>query len=160
MKDLYLLRHAQADMGFDQNDIDRPLTDHGYAQAKNIAPHLKNIDVALCSNAMRTRETLETIIKNGTKPKDVVFTNDLYNADTQTLLDALYTVDGDNVLIVAHNPGIHLTAYDLMEQANTRKHDLVLSMYPPCSLTILECPIDDWQFIEKKKNKLIDFITV
>ncbi len=160
MKTLYLLRHAQSDMGFNQKDFDRPLTEHGYAQAKEIAKYFSDIDMALSSSAVRTRETLETIIEVGTTPNKIKFTHDLYNAEAQTIFEEIGRINAQSLLIVAHNPGIHLTAYDLMEPENSSKHDMVSSLYPPCSLSIFECPIDDWALIEKKKNRLVDFIKV
>ena len=64
MRDLILLRHAHAESaGIGQDDIDRPLSRQGLAEAEAAGKWLKahNLlpDRILCSNARRTRETLE-----------------------------------------------------------------------------------------------------
>ena len=159
-KYLYILRHAQADMGFNQKDADRPLTAHGYEQAKNITAHLKNIDMALCSSAVRTRETLETAIAHGETPNKIKFTHDLYNASADIILQEIRDVYAQNLLIVAHNPGVHLVAHELTKSDNSPLHDKLSMSYPPCNLTILECDIEDWSTIGKNSNQLLDFITL
>lgn len=160
MKKLYLLRHASADMGWGQKDSDRPLTDFGQSQAQKIAQSIQGIHHVICSNACRTMETLNTIIEYSTKPNKVEFKENLYNANAQTLLEEIQLLEEENVLVVAHNPGIHMLAHDLTKMEATPKHDMLSISYPPCGLTILECGIESWADIEKRQNKLIDFITV
>ena len=160
MRTLYLLRHAQADMSFNKKDSERPLTEHGYKQARQISQYLKEIDFALCSSAVRTRETLETLIEHGETPNKIKFTHDLYNANAEKILEEIRDINAQNLLIVAHNPGIHLAAHDLTKLGETSNHDRLILSYPPCSLTILRCEIDDWSLINKRQNHLMDFITI
>jgi len=160
MRTLYLLRHAESPMSFDKKDSERPLSDHGHAQAREISKHLKEIDFALCSSATRTRETLEAVMGAIEKPKKIKFSDNLYNAPAQVILDEICNVNAENLLVVAHNPGIHIIANELTQKEATPKHEMLSMTYPPCSLTILECDVEDWALIEKRNNKLIDFITV
>jgi len=160
MKLLYLLRHAQADNAFDKKDAERPLTEHGYTQAKKIALHLKDIDMALCSSAVRTRETFETMIQHGETPNKIKFTHDLYNAPADRIFQEISDVNADNLLIVAHNPGIHLIAHELVKPNQSMEYINLSLSYPPCSLTVMRCDIKDWGLLSKKQNELINFITL
>jgi len=157
-KRLYILRHAQAANTLNQADIDRPLSDHGILQAQAVGQHLKEIDMALCSSATRTRETLEEAMKHHGPAKKIKYDDGLYCASTQTLIDAVQDEDADNLLLIAHNPGIFQFSFTMAKDEDTPENARLIGGYPPCSLTILECALMDWGDLTAGQNRIIDFI--
>ncbi|MFT3807955.1 SixA phosphatase family protein [Arenimonas sp.] len=115
MRELILLRHAHAESAAPgQDDIDRPLSRQGQAEAEMAGQWLKkeNLvpDLVLCSPARRTRETLEQVLQ-------VVGYVDqrqearIYEATPGTLVQvADEHRDIGRVLLVGHNPGLEQVA--------------------------------------------------
>lgn len=114
MKDLFLVRHAQAvsdDM--DLKDIDRPLTADGSIDASKIGKLLETEcgtpDEVLASIALRTKETAGRIIEQlGYNPDKINLSEDLYEASTRIMLRVINELDDakEKVVLVAHNPAI------------------------------------------------------
>lgn len=158
MRKLYLLRHAEAPSAFDVDDFHRDLSEHGENQARNVGQYIENIDMVLASSAVRTRRTLETAIADRDPPDKIKLTDDLYNASAEKILTEIKEIDAQNLLIVAHNPGIHQLAFQLARDDGSQIYTSLSQGYPPCSLLILECDINDWSAIELYKNTPIDFL--
>jgi phosphohistidine phosphatase len=107
---LILLRHARAeDPRFGQSDHQRALTATGHAQAASVAQQLAGcgweVELALCSDARRTRETLDAVL--GAMPvRTIRYEPRIY---TDGPLEPLSELSGDGtVLLVGHNPHIEL----------------------------------------------------
>ncbi len=104
-----------------ESDFDRPLTLHGQAQARAVGAHIRdtglNINRIMCSPALRTRETVNGLLAGwqGERP-ELVIVDRLYDADHETLLEVAIE-GGDDVLLVAHNPGVHELAFTLTHDA-------------------------------------------
>jgi len=111
MRELILLRHAHAEAAaVGQDDIDRPLSRQGQAEAEAAGKWLKDNnylpDRVVCSSARRARETLEQVlsvigyIEQRQEPR-------IYEA---TPGDLMSVVDEhkelSRVLLVGHNPGL------------------------------------------------------
>jgi len=115
MRELILLRHAHAEAATaGQDDIDRPLSRQGQAEAEAAGKWLKDNnylpDRVVCSSARRARETLEQVlsvigyIEQRQEPR-------VYNATSGTLMDiADEHKDLSRVLLVGHNPGLEQLA--------------------------------------------------
>lgn len=111
---LYLMRHAKSDWhSAAQADFDRPLNQRGANDAVRIGQWLAAQDLRpqllLASPAQRARQTVLAVAdKLDLRESDVVFDKDLYLADRKTLLKILGTIPAniENVLLVAHNPGL------------------------------------------------------
>jgi len=148
MRKIYLLRHAQAASDFSAPDKERELTDLGKEQAFNVGLFLKtqNIDLVLCSAATRTQQTLEQIRKTGAEFNNIEILENFYNAPAENLLDKIENTN-KNVLVIAHNPGIHQLAFQLSENSDQALVNKLTMGYPPATLSIFE------------GNQLIDFIT-
>ncbi|MDI2090719.1 SixA phosphatase family protein [Commensalibacter oyaizuii] len=159
---LFLLRHGQANKQ-GTTDFERSLTPHGQQQAISQGKLLKNIaskiDVILCSAASRTQETLQFLNLN-TVSSRVTVSKDLYLADTQTLLKYTHHVEqGDTVLIIGHNPGLHQFAYDLLAPTtknNDAQHLLSIS-FPTCALAKIEFSCQYWFEIDFYKGRLSEY---
>lgn len=111
MRELILLRHAHAEQaGLGQEDIDRPLSRQGLAEAeaagKWLQQHHLLPDRIVYSSARRTRETLEEVllvtgfIEQRQEPR-------IYNATPGTLMEiADEHRECPRLMLVGHNPGL------------------------------------------------------
>ncbi len=110
---LLLMRHGKSDwqpLGLD--DFHRPLNQKGPKQSLAIAQELNNlginIDYALVSPALRTRQTFDLLREHLNYDLASSFDLRLYNAGLSDLLEVLK--DQINlcqvILVVAHNPGL------------------------------------------------------
>ena len=111
MRELILLRHAHAEAAAaGQDDIDRPLSRQGQAEAEAAGKWLKTNgylpDRVVCSSARRARETLEQVlsvigyIEQRQEPR-------IYEATPGDLMSvADEHKELSRVLLVGHNPGL------------------------------------------------------
>jgi phosphohistidine phosphatase len=111
MHQLVLLRHAKAMPAGDEADdfarglagtgrIDAPLVAKALAQA-GAAPR-----IAIVSDARRTRETWDLVQPSFPKA-EVRFLRSLYLGAAEALMAEAERTGADNVMVVAHNPGLH-----------------------------------------------------
>ena len=128
MSRVYILRHAQAEPGM--RDHSRSLTQYGQLQTQLMGQWLKlnlhELDLAIVSSARRTQHTFTGL------GLDIEMISDdrAYNAGSSTL-EALIRELGaghEDVMIVAHNPGVS----DLASRAG---YGQVMS---PCECVVLE----------------------
>jgi phosphohistidine phosphatase SixA len=115
MRELILLRHAHAEPAVaGQDDIDRPLSREGLAEAEAAGKWLKEHgylpDRVITSPARRTRETLEQVllalgyVEQLQDPR-------VYEATPGTLMQVADEHRAHaRVLLVGHNPGLEQTA--------------------------------------------------
>jgi len=144
MKELILIRHAQAEQGSATNrDYDRNLSQEGLGEANRageILHHLlKEIPYILASPANRTRQTAECIAaKWGDAAPEVHFSKEIYQGNREQFMDLLTEIPDEhsNALLVAHNPGIHHFVEYLMEEE--------LEQFRPCTVAILHLDIQKW----------------
>lgn len=109
MIQLVLVRHAKsdwADEGLD--DHDRPLNARGRRDAPAMARTVLRAgvrpEVVLASTARRARETAEAFAR--AFDADVTEQPELYLAEPATLLAAARAAGVDEVMVVAHDPGM------------------------------------------------------
>lgn len=137
MHTLFLLRHAQpaniASGG--GTDADRPLTALGKRQAELVGERLKlrGVDLALCSSALRTRQTFE-----GTGldcPVQVMHL--LYHGGAQIMRERISEIEEEvgTLLVIGHAPTVPALASRLSEGADPKTVDEVGRWYPPATLT-------------------------
>jgi len=160
MKRLLILRHAQA-MGTAVGGTDktRKLSPNGIADARALGALMAREglqpDRVLCSAATRTRETLDSVMESleGAKTE---YLDQLYNADFDILLSAIHDApeDAQTVLLVAHNPGIHMLASRLAAEDGSAAVERLLMSYAPATLTVLECDVDAWGAVKPLENKV------
>lgn len=158
MPKLYLLRHAQASSSFDIDDKDRPLTPHGIAQAENLAGHFKGVQKTLCSTARRTQMTAAAIKKAHGNIGAIEYQDDLFNAPAGVILNAIQQCGSENLLVIAHNPGIHLLARSMADKGDKAQLEKLNIFYNPASLSIFDCAVERWADLKPQANELIDFI--
>src|SRR5690348_8323213 len=117
---LYLLRHAKSSWAQPRlDDHERPLNSRGQRAAVLMAEHIASLPVRpaliLCSSALRTRETLATLLDalgNGKHHPKVEIERELYLASPEALLLRLREAPEDcaALLLIGHNPGMHQLA--------------------------------------------------
>lgn len=113
MKTLYALRHGKSSWSDPSlDDFDRPLAPRGVKAAKRIARVLEDVDpppaLALCSTAVRAKQTYETIAAHLDYSIPASFLDELYAASAATLVNALRDIPDDvaSALLIGHNPGL------------------------------------------------------
>ena len=159
MLKLYLLRHAQAAGSYDVDDYQRPLTLHGIQQAQNVATSLPDIKLCICSPALRTKMTLDSLLKAEANIQKTLYSDKIYNGPAGELMAAIQAQgDEENLLLIAHNPGIHQLADTLSTEDESKQREHLRFNYAPATLSVLECPIERWKDIQPHKNTLIDLI--
>lgn len=114
---LVILRHAKADRPESTEDIDRPLTTRGRADAKAagvwLALHGIAPDLVLCSPSTRTRSTWHEVAIGFSDGPIAAYPNvryeaDLYYAGVNAALALLRAVPAEveTVLLIGHDPTV------------------------------------------------------
>ena len=159
MKNLYLIRHAQAitPSNFQLRDFDRPLDNLGINATQEIGNRLADkkvhFELLLTSPAVRTLTTARFIAEKINYPvENIVSLPSLYNASLEMIIEQIQAIDNQyqTVGVVAHNPGI-------TSLANELGHDQLLSM-PTCGVYCIELAINDWQEASHFNSKSVWFI--
>lgn len=156
---LILMRHAKSDWSHGLADHDRPLNARGMAQAPLIGKWLAAKgyvpQVVLCSDATRTRQTLDRAMSEMPTGVQVFHLAALYLADPRAILDQLYRQTAETIAIVGHNPGIGQLAANL---ARTPPDHHRFYDYPTGAVTVLEFDLDDWRGIGAHSGTVVDFV--
>lgn len=163
MKRLFLLRHAKSSWDDPKMaDRDRPLNARGLRDAPRMAAYMRAHgyvpDLALCSPAVRTRETAQALIPViGEFP--ISYPETLYLAEPQTLHRLLAAQEtGEAVLVVGHNPGLATLATQItdFESLDDARH---VHSFPTAALAVFEADAPNWPTAMSTRLKLIDFMT-
>ena len=150
MKTLLLLRHAKAGIG--TPDRDRGLTGRGRRQSAAAGRYLAVEgllpDFVLCSDARRTRETLDGLaLEEGAS---VQFTPDLYDGDVPELLALLRGIEDDGVsrvLVIGHNPTISDAGRHLTREGDPAALSRLGLGMPTSGLAVLKFAAPGWSGI-------------
>ncbi|WP_031072428.1 SixA phosphatase family protein [Streptomyces sp. NRRL S-118] len=119
---IVLLRHAKADWP-QVSDHERPLADRGRMDApvagRRLAETGITFDLALCSTAVRTRETWKLAVHELPQRPRTVYEERLYEASLGDLIALLNETSDDvnDLLVIGHNPGMHALADALAGRA-------------------------------------------
>jgi len=154
LKRLSLLRHAKSSWGApSQDDFDRPLNKRGRAAAPLMGAFIQQNagapDCVLCSAAARTRETLDLLLPPlGANPR-IDYKSGLYLASPADILEHVGAApeDAGHILVIAHNPGLHMLALELADPARSRAGDLrrLAEKFPTAALAHFEFDIAGWR---------------
>ncbi|MFB7900232.1 histidine phosphatase family protein [Streptomyces xiamenensis] len=161
---IVLFRHAKADWP-DVSDHDRPLAERGRKDAPVAGRWLAGTgvtpDLALCSTAVRTRETWKLAVPELPQRPRTVYEDRVYEASLGELI-ALVNETADEVrdlLLIGHNPGLHALADAL---AGESEGDVLSRMnrsgFPTASLAVLAFT-GDWKTVEHGVARLVAFWT-
>lgn len=162
MRRLLLLRHAKSSWDDPSlPDHDRPLAARGHRAADRMAGYLRSnapeVDLVLCSSALRTTETLEHMGR-AFGNAEMVVEDGLYGANVEALLDRLRAVSNgvDGVALIAHNPGVQHLATTLARDGDDL--DRVRTKFPTGALAVLEFD-GAWAELGEGAASLVAFVT-
>lgn len=139
MQRLILMRHAEAERASGSGrDRDRDLSARGRADAalmgRALAAKGVRPDLALVSPAARTRQTWD-LVHDAMGDVQVREDEPLYNGSADTLRRHIEAVEDEAgcLLVVAHNPGVHLLAveYLIESAASPSVLDRMSGGFPP-----------------------------
>jgi len=154
---LILMRHAKSDWGDPSlSDHERPLNGRGKRDSPRMADWLAEHrcipDVVLSSSSSRTRETLQLMCEQWSEEPTVSFTDTLYLAAPDSILDCVRSdaMDSHCLMVLAHNPGISYLASILAGRS--------MEM-PTAAVAIFKVELDDWHDLrESTPLELTEFM--
>ena len=165
MKTIFLLRHAKSSWEDGSlSDHDRPLNERGRAAAPRVGAHMRGAgylpDLVLCSTATRTRGTLDAVLSELEVEPAVEFTEELYLADPDGMLDLVRSVPDtvEAVLLVGHNPGTGMLAAALSGDGPAESMHLMWAKFPTAGLAIIELSVDRWKDVVSGCGSLKEFV--
>ena len=143
-------------------DVDRPLAPRGaraadrmrdYLNAEEIRPEL-----ALCSSALRTRETLARILPGLGSELTVRIEPSLYSFDADALLQRLQQLPADvgSVMLIGHNPAMQELASLLAARGD--RLDELRRGFPTAALAELDLGGGSWRELAPGTGRLTRFI--
>lgn len=154
LRRLVVLRHAKSAWPEGVADHDRPLGPRGRRDAPEAGRVLAASDLlpdlALCSTAVRARDTWELASAQWGTPPPVRLDPDLYGADVPELLSAVRAAPPEVVtlLLIGHNPGLEdlvLTlAGDGLDDTLTELH----TKFPTSAIAVLAWHGTTWRDLD------------
>lgn len=155
---LLLTRHTKSDWSTEApSDHQRPLNRRGQNSAEVLGSWIRGLSPQyrprklLSSSAERTRETFEWM------DLDIpsFFTERLYLATPEVILNVLQNAEEKHLLLIGHNPGLMEFAHQIVKQApyHSRFED-----YPTGATLLLEFDIDKWADLRLGSGRSIDFV--
>ncbi len=163
MRTLFILRHAQAASPAGTEDLHRPLTAQGMADARALGKLMKakmyKPDFVVCSPARRAQQTYRRLAE-GLGDIPMISPSAVYYTTVSNLYEELKKVDGNvrNLLLISHNPSIHGLAKFLAGLGTDDSMLRLTAEYKECTLTVLQCPIDGWATLMPNENDLADLL--
>ncbi|MER6094005.1 SixA phosphatase family protein [Streptomyces bluensis] len=159
---IVLFRHAKADWP-QVTDHERPLADRGRMDAavagRKLADSGIPFDLALCSTAVRTRETWKLAVQELPHRPKTVYEERIYEASPGELIEVLNELpdDAQNILLIGHNPGVQGLA-DILAGRSERDARERMSRrgFPAAAFAVLS--IDGtWKTLEPGVAALLDY---
>ncbi|MFO7778525.1 MAG: histidine phosphatase family protein [Nitriliruptoraceae bacterium] len=144
---LFVLRHAKSSRKHSGlSDHERPLSGRGHDALPRLRRALEerapDIEVVLCSSAVRTVATLEGIRAALPEHAQVTIDGELYGAGHHIWIDRCRRVGDDvaGVLVVGHNPGLEAVVHDLALTGEPAARQLLARGFPTGALAELVVP--------------------
>ena len=154
---ILLVRHAKAVEDDAAGDHARSLSARGKADAAALGAWLEENalwpQLAVCSTATRTRETLAGLGK--TIPTQL--SDKMYLASVGELLSQIHQCDDAVacVMLIAHNPGLHgLLAMLVGDYADEADADKVMLKFPTAACAVLDVEAAHWRDIAPQTARL------
>lgn len=155
MKTLTIVRHAKSSWkDASLRDRDRPLNKRGKRDAPEMGQRIHEAGIRpsliISSPAVRAWKTAEAVADAISYPREFLQQERaLYLASVDRILDVIVAQDNrfNNVLLVAHNPG-------LTDFANFLVPGLTINL-PTAGVVSVEIDQDDWSLYEQPETRLI-----
>ncbi|WP_369239843.1 histidine phosphatase family protein [Streptomyces sp. R21] len=153
LRRLVVLRHAKSAWPAGVADHERPLAPRGIRDAPAAGRALAEADclpdLALCSTAVRTRQTWELAAAQWGTPPPVRLDPRLYGADAAELLEAVHEVPDQvgTLLLIGHNPGLEELVLELAGDSLDDALDDVRTKFPTSAIAILAWRGSAWDLL-------------
>ncbi|MER6346413.1 SixA phosphatase family protein [Streptomyces sp. NPDC001595] len=162
---LVVLRHAKSAWPPGVPDHERPLAPRGRrdapaaGQALAVADCLP--DLALCSTALRARQTWELVSGQWGTPPPVRHDPRLYAADAPELLAVVHETPPEVriLLVTGHNPGLEELILTLAGDGLDDTLERVRAKFPTSALAVLAWHGPDWRAL-RAGTALLTWVTV
>ena len=161
---LLLLRHAKSSWSDPSlPDEDRPLAPRGERAADRIRDYIAaeglEPQLALCSSALRARQTLARVLPALGTELQVHIEPALYTFEADALLDRLGRISSDvlSVLLVGHNPAMQDLAARVADRGDALPD--LLRKYPTAGLAEITFGDGTWDSLAKRPGALVRFVT-
>ncbi|WP_077798584.1 histidine phosphatase family protein [Streptomyces sp. JHA26] len=159
---IILFRHAKADWP-QVSDHERPLAERGRKEAAEAGRRLADtgipVDQALCSTAVRTRETWKIAVAEFPHRPKTVYEERIYEASPGELIAVLNEIPDDlrNVLVIGHNPGMEgLTEVLAGSAGDDVRERMGRRGFPTAAFAVLSFT-DSWKTLEPGVASLDDY---
>lgn len=165
MRHLLLMRHAKAEPGAaGVADRNRPLAPRGLRDAALVGAALAadalTPDLVLCSPARRTRQTLDAVLERLSATPEVRIVDALYGAGEETYAGVIADLGGaaERLMVVGHNPTIHLTAVYLAGTGDNELRRHMAAKFPTGAVAVLTFPGTAWSETTPAGGDLTTFL--
>ena len=151
LRRLVVLRHAKSAWPEGVADHERPLAARGLRDAPAAGRALAEADclpdLALCSTAVRARQTWELASDQWGTPPPVRHDRRLYGADAAELLSVVHEVSAEveTLLLVGHNPGLEELVLDLAGDDLDDALEEVRAKFPTSAIAVLAWHGPAWE---------------
>ena len=159
---IVLFRHAKADWP-QVSDHERPLADRGRMDAAVAGRRLADtgipFDLALCSTAVRTRETWKLAVHELPHRPKTVYEERLYEASPGELIAVLNETpdDAQDVVLIGHNPSIQgLTDVLAGQGEGDARARMTERGFPTAAFAVLSFE-GSWKSLEPGVTTLVDY---
>jgi phosphohistidine phosphatase len=159
---IVLFRHAKADWP-QVTDHERPLADRGRMDAAVAGRKLADtgipFDLALCSTAVRTRETWKLAVQELPHRPKTVYEERVYEASPGELIAVLNETpdDAQTVVLIGHNPGVQGLADVLAGAAEgDARERMTRRGFPAAAFAVLTFT-GSWKTLEPGVGTLVDY---
>jgi phosphohistidine phosphatase len=163
---LLVLRHAKSERAeAGMPDRSRRLNTRGHRDAAAIGAYLARHgltpNAALISSAQRTRETWEEVAAELPDAPAAAYDERLYNAGGGAILKVLKQAGGsaETLLIIAHNPGLHDLARNLIASGDVEWRERLNERLPTAGLVVIDFAVEDWSKLHPHAGRLERFVT-
>ncbi|MCX5555960.1 histidine phosphatase family protein [Streptomyces sp. NBC_00038] len=164
LRRLVVLRHAKSAWPVGVADHERPLAPRGRRDAPAAGRALAEADclpdLALCSTAVRARQTWELAAAQWGTPPPVRVDGRLYGADVSELLEAVHEVPDEvgTLLLIGHNPGLEELVLELAGDGLGDALDDVTTKFPTSAVAILAWHGTTWEELAPGTALLTDMV--
>lgn len=159
------MRHAKSDWSnSDLDDFERPLNKRGRNAAPKMGRELRRLglvpDLVYCSAAVRAGETWRRLDKELTSGAKVESDEDLYMAAADVLFDRLICApdEAGTVMMVGHNPEMHVLAARFAESSNDGD-DRLERGFPTAAVAVFDCECERWRDLRPGLARLVRYMT-
>ena len=164
MKRLILMRHATAEGLAAGGDFERPLTAGGRLEAERMGVWLRTHghvpELALCSTALRVRETWAAATRGLEASPPVRWDRALYGAAAADLMQHASEVEAgpECVILVAHNPSISHFAFDLTDRRDPAGRERLRAGFRPATAAVFEIPGEAFADLPESGATLVELV--